>query len=142
MTNKTSQLDKSDSIVQKYYPFLDSFRGIAILWVIFHHAVYFFSGNGLGFLPLKMAKLGFLGVDLFFVTSGFLITGLLMEEFFQGQLRVQRFYIRRFFKIVPHYFLTIIVALGFASFLTPGSSIESIQIFNYSPIQKFCNVFW
>jgi peptidoglycan/LPS O-acetylase OafA/YrhL len=54
-----------------------------------------------------------------------------MEEFFQGQLRIQRFYIRRFFKIVPHYFLTIIIALGFASFLTQGSSIKSIQVFNY-----------
>jgi peptidoglycan/LPS O-acetylase OafA/YrhL len=72
-------------------------RGIAILLVLFDHFdLPFFSG-------------GFLGVDLFFVLSGFLITGLLYEEYYESQLKdsinagisLRNFYVKRARRILP-----------------------------------------
>ena len=94
-----------------YYPFLDSFRAIAILWVMLHHGMLIASFSySMPYLD-KLSAIGFLGVDIFFVISGFLITGLLINDL-DNKIRVKRFYVRRFFKIVPHY-LTIVL-IGFA----------------------------
>ena len=57
-----------------------------------------------------LAEIGHLGVDIFFVISGFLITGLLVSDFDQD-IRLKRFYLRRFFKIVPQYLFVIFSAL-------------------------------
>ena len=70
-------------------------RCIAILLVLFYHArfLYFFS------------RVGWVGVDLFFVLSGFLISGLLFGEYQKrGSIRVQRFFIRRALKIYPAFY--------------------------------------
>ena len=74
-----------------YNPALDGLRGVAILLVVLSHAhVPLFAG-------------AFLGVDLFFVLSGFLITSLLLMELRQndGRLQYWRFYRRRFFRLMP-----------------------------------------
>ena len=73
-----------------YNPALDGLRGVAILLVIFSHAhVPMFGG-------------AFLGVDLFFVLSGYLITTLLLQEWQRdGRLDYWRFYRRRFFRLMP-----------------------------------------
>jgi len=77
-------------------PQLDGLRAFAFLAVFTHHA--------LG-LPL-----GWIGVDLFFVLSGFLITGILVRE--KGATRYFRtFYLRRFLRIFPPYYLFLTVAL-------------------------------
>ena len=59
-----------ETFAPRHVPELDGLRGIAILAVLIHHE----------FTPLRM-KGGFLGVDLFFVLSGYLITSLLLAEF-------------------------------------------------------------
>jgi peptidoglycan/LPS O-acetylase OafA/YrhL len=71
-------------------PELDGVRGIAILLVLLLHlGVPFFTG-------------GFLGVDIFFVLSGFLITSLLVQEFDAGgSISLKRFYIRRALRLMP-----------------------------------------
>src|SRR3989338_3237555 len=99
---------------KQYYPFLDGFRALAIFLVILHHVFYFFdmyslAGNSY-WIWKKLAYLGFLGVDVFFVISGFLITGLLIEDK-NSQIRVPRFYLRRCFKIIPQYYLIILAGL-------------------------------
>ncbi len=102
-----------------YYPFLDTFRGVAILWVILHHINQFFNlENFLGvyfvwFDPI--ANIGYLGVDIFFVISGFLITGILIEGF-DRDINIKRFYARRCFKILPQY----MSALGLGIFISYG----------------------
>ena len=55
-----------------------------------------------------LASRGFFGVNFFFVISGFLITGLLMD-FIQNRLDIGRFYLRRCFKIIPHYYFLILI---------------------------------
>jgi peptidoglycan/LPS O-acetylase OafA/YrhL len=74
----------------RYVPELDGIRGFAILAVIMYHAhVPFFRG-------------GFIGVDIFFVLSGFLITSLLVREFNSRQhIDLKNFYVRRILRLVP-----------------------------------------
>ena len=101
---------------KNYYPFLDGFRGLAVLWVILHHANSHLNWELLPEIPFqtfkKLAYVGFLGVDVFFVISGFLITGLLIEDFNKGKIRLKRFYLRRAFKIIPQYFFILFIGLG------------------------------
>ena len=73
-----------------YLPGLDGIRAIAVLGVLLYHA-------DLGFLPG-----GFLGVDVFFVLSGFLITTLLLEQFERtGRINFKAFYIGRVRRLFP-----------------------------------------
>jgi peptidoglycan/LPS O-acetylase OafA/YrhL len=78
---------------------LDFLRGIAIILVIFRHQLLF------DFLK----TMGWIGVDLFFVLSGFLVSGLLFKEYQKfGSINTKLFLIRRGFKIYPIYYLTLI----------------------------------
>jgi peptidoglycan/LPS O-acetylase OafA/YrhL len=75
---------------------LDFLRGIAILFVLTRHQLFFSS----------LMRMGWIGVDLFFVLSGFLISGLLFREYQKhGNIQPKRFLIRRGFKIYPIYYL-------------------------------------
>lgn len=92
---------------------LDGLRGIAIGMVVLYH--YFFqtiAANG-GFLGFVQAstRLGWSGVDLFFVLSGFLIGGILLDAR-NASNYFQVFYLRRFFRIVPIYFVYLSIAVG------------------------------
>src|SRR5215831_19037330 len=92
---------------------LDGLRALAILGVIWHH-----SASALPGWPITAR--GFLGVDLFFVISGFLIVTLLLRERRRtATISLRKFYVRRFLRIFPPYYgllaLVTIVAL-----LKPG----------------------
>jgi peptidoglycan/LPS O-acetylase OafA/YrhL len=101
---------------------LDVLRGIAILLVIPNHGLVFNRDVGkLQFLTLIFDRLGWTGVDLFFVLSGFLIGGLLFREIQKtGRLNSPRFLVRRAFKIWPPYFC--LLAWSIANTLRHGKS--------------------
>jgi peptidoglycan/LPS O-acetylase OafA/YrhL len=89
------------AIVSRYVPELDGLRGIAIIAVLVHHQLTPFSLSG-----------GFLGVDLFFVLSGFLITSLLLDEFEKtGSISLRNFYIRRVLRLGPALALYLLACL-------------------------------
>ncbi len=90
---------------------LDILRGFAIMLVIFrHHIIYPKSTGIFSVVDFKLYTLGWSGVDLFFVLSGFLIGGLLFTEMKHRQsIDVKRFLIRRAFKIWPGYLLLLCV---------------------------------
>lgn len=83
---------------------LDFLRGIAIILVLFRHQVLF------DFLH----TMGWIGVDLFFVLSGFLVSGLLFKEYLKfGSVNAKLFLIRRGFKIYPIFYLSYILYVIF-----------------------------
>jgi peptidoglycan/LPS O-acetylase OafA/YrhL len=106
---------------------LDGLRGIAVLAVIGEHY--------LAWLPFAIFHCGWLGVDLFFVLSGFLITSILLE--LRSQQRYFRvFYARRALRIFPPYFLGLIIYFAYSlAHGTPGSpGLWLRYVFYYSSL--------
>jgi peptidoglycan/LPS O-acetylase OafA/YrhL len=110
--NKQSEVDR-----KRYFPNLNGIRCIAALLVVFHHleqAKHALNIPNVYHVPI-IQHAGRLGVGLFFVLSGFLITYLLLEERGRfGNVDAKKFYLRRVFRIWPIYFL--IVGLSFFIF--------------------------
>ncbi len=103
-------------------PELDSLRGIAILLVLFLHGFAYVadpsSFTGLRREFMVLTSYGWIGVQLFFVLSGFLITGILLESRLRPDY-YRRFYKRRALRILPAYYglLLILLALNQTSWL-------------------------
>jgi peptidoglycan/LPS O-acetylase OafA/YrhL len=115
---------------QPRIPELDGLRGFAILLVISIHYFYDPGPNlprGLHYLQSFFA-LGWTGVDLFFVLSGFLIGGILLDVRASPNY-FKTFYIRRFFRIVPLYYLWLfcLIALVFLGDSFLPSQTQSTQ---------------
>jgi peptidoglycan/LPS O-acetylase OafA/YrhL len=109
---------------------LDVLRGIAILLVIGHHLKHY----------AVWGRAGWIGVDLFFVLSGFLISGLLFQEYkLHGKIDLIRFISRRGFKIWPPFYLCMtvvaaLIALGRpATFPWKGFIATWLFVGNYVP---------
>jgi peptidoglycan/LPS O-acetylase OafA/YrhL len=107
-----------------YFPSLDGLRALSVLLVI--------GGHARTVVPLKRYLSGGLGVGIFFVLSGFLITTLLLrEELASGSISFGGFYIRRFCRIFPPYFLTLGVYLLIG--LVPSQHELRTKVFNGLP---------
>lgn len=93
----------------KYNPTLDGLRGLAVLLVVAHHCyVPFLHG-------------GYIGVDVFFVLSGYLITSILLDEFASsGSISLRNFYVRRMLRLYPALLLFLAVYLVAAPVIWPG----------------------
>jgi peptidoglycan/LPS O-acetylase OafA/YrhL len=130
-------------------PQLDGLRGIAILLVVVTHLDDARHGafSSLLYRFLSPFRLGWIGVDLFFVLSGFLIGGILLEN------RAARnyfsvFYLRRLHRIVPIYFLWItlyVMAILFAgswlaNFIPLGSSPLHLVPYFCLFLQNYCSI--
>ena len=113
-------------------PVLDGIRGLAILMIMQYH----FWGLGFGIVDRKpllavdrwvssVRELGWTSVDLFFVLSGFLITGILVDAKGRSQHYFRNFYARRFLRIFPLYYLFLSVMLTVAARIPPVASYAS-----------------
>lgn len=93
-------------VAQLHLPHLDALRALAILLVLLFH------------LDVPAFALGYLGVDLFFLLSGFLMTYTMMRDrAAHGRFRVGAFVVRRFKRIVPSLLVTIVATFAVAYFL-------------------------
>ena len=94
-------LDRGEQVNQmlKYRPDIDGLRAIAVLAVVLYH-------YGIGALPG-----GFVGVDIFFVISGYLITGIIQKEIERGVFTFSGFYERRIRRIFPALFAMLLATL-------------------------------
>ena len=109
----------------KYRAEIDGLRALAVLPVILFHAGFeWFSG-------------GFVGVDVFFVISGYLITTIIISEMVEDRFSIIDFYKRRARRILPALFFMMAVCLPFAwLLLIPnelkdfGQSLVSVSIFS------------
>lgn len=100
---------------------IDGIRAIAILWVIIFHS-WLFQLNLFLETSQEVVKNKFLiwisrgdlGVDLFFVISGFLIGSILFKEYKKNsKLNFKKFYIRRFFRLIPVYIFAMVIGVYF-----------------------------
>lgn len=98
---------------------LDGIRGIAVALVIVHHAFYLtHATNRITTLFVHLASSCWIGVDLFFVLSGYLITGILLRSKGEsGYFRI--FYMRRFLRIFPLYYGCLFTAWLAATIVRP-----------------------
>lgn len=119
-----------------YRPEIDGLRTLAVVSVLLYHAELFIGRQ-------QFFSGGYLGVDVFFVISGFLITGILLKELQQnGRISIARFYERRARRLLPALLAVIIASLPLAwHFLLPSElinyawSVLSSQLFG-------SNIFW
>ena len=102
-----------------YRPEIDGLRAIAVGAVILYHAKI----NILGHQPFTG---GFIGVDIFFVISGYLITSIILNELIiTGSFSFKQFYERRIRRIIPVLLFVMLVSLPFAwMYLIPSSLVD------------------
>ena len=107
-----------------YYRAIDGLRALAIgLVLVFHSRLSWFPG-------------GFIGVDVFFVISGFLITRLILLELDAGSFSFEKFYLRRIARLMPALFCTILATL-----LLGILFLDPIQLEELSE-SSFAAIFW
>jgi len=99
----------------KYRPEIDGLRAVAVLPVIFFHA-------GFAFL-----RGGYVGVDVFFVISGYLITTIIVNDLEAGTFTVRSFYERRVRRILPALVVVILACLPFAYFVMLPDQLEEFS---------------
>lgn len=115
---------------------LDGMRFFAIAAVFFHHSPL--VGIGTGVSPLSLR--GFLGVDLFFVISGFLITTLLLRERDRkGRISLRGFYWRRVLRILPLYLLLVTAVGVYYALIKQAPGAAGIWPFYYLLMMNFLN---
>lgn len=96
-------MKQNRAIGEAYWPEIDGLRAIAIVLVVGFH------------VGLPVVRGGFIGVDVFFVISGYLITGLLAREVSEtGRIDLLDFYARRARRLLPALFIVLVatIALG------------------------------
>src|SRR5690242_7564418 len=101
MTSHATSENLTSVLERKHLPALDGLRAVAVLMVVMGHASYPIAG-----MPDD------LGVSLFFVLSGFLITRLLLREHADtGTVSLKHFYLRRTLRIFPAYYAFLVASL-------------------------------
>ncbi|WP_436526972.1 acyltransferase family protein [Actinoplanes sp. HUAS TT8] len=100
---------------RNFRPDIEGLRAIAVLLVVLSHAG----------VP-KLAG-GYVGVDVFFVISGFLITGLLLREAAEGRISIRRFYARRALRLLPAAAVVLVTTLIAAKLWLPAIRIGDLS---------------
>lgn len=113
----------------RYRPDVDGLRAVAVVLVLLFHADLGFSG-------------GYIGVDVFFVISGFLITGLILKEQKTDQFRLSRFWIRRIRRILPASMLVVFTTLVVGGLLLFPGDYEKLALSAISQQLMLSNVFF
>lgn len=143
-------MKNNELLLRSFMPELDSLRGIAIIMVVLFHGFFWtaeqsslYKFHGLGKLFISSIQGGWLGVQLFFVLSGFLITGILLDTKNRPDY-YKRFYWRRALRILPAYvgLLLVLLVLGIAQwpfiitclFFVSNLSVFFGVVLQYAPL--------
>ena len=102
-----------NSVIQGYRKDIDGLRAIAVMAVILFH---------FGYLPF-----GYLGVDVFFVISGYLITKIAYREALDNKFSILNFYLRRIRRIIPLVLFTLLFTLIFGIMVMLPEDLENLS---------------
>ena len=115
--------------LRRHMPELDAVRGLAVLMVVVYHGMFWSypieRTTGLTHSLLRVTQPGWLGVDLFFVLSGFLITGILVESRERADY-YSRFYKRRALRILPAYLACLAILLLLGQVRWPFAAVSAL----------------
>lgn len=103
-----------------YLPQLDGIRAIAVTLVLLVHCVMVPSQGVLGWILRNVLSNGWIGVDLFFALSGYLITSILLRARTRPHY-FRNFYARRFLRIFPPYYAVVAILVAAAAWLPFGA---------------------
>jgi len=95
MNIPTSETGSTQNVHGEYYPHIDGIRALAVIPVVLFHVL------------ASLCPGGFAGVDVFFVISGYLITGGILRDLQKDRFTIRNFYYRRIRRIMPAYFAMI-----------------------------------
>lgn len=124
--------DPAEYHATRRFASLDGLRFLCIGAVLWHHAPVWQDGS------LRILTRGFVGVDFFFVLSGFLITTLLVRERrATGRISLKGFYWRRILRIVPVYFLVVTVVCVYYIFLKGERQYLELAPYYYLFLSNF-----
>lgn len=119
-----------------YRPEIDGLRAIAVLSVLIYHLDLTVAGS-------KLLRGGFLGVDVFFVISGFLIFSLVRHELDQtGQFSLLQFYERRARRLLPALLVVLVATLAAAGYILVPSELNELGWSALASIGFVSNAFW
>lgn len=113
-----------------YRPEIDGLRAIAVLAVVLYHCGFNFVSGG------------FIGVDIFFVISGFLITSLLNKELLNGNFSLSVFYAKRIRRLYPALFFTILLTVVAGYFIFMPDEFKELGQSTVGVVTYLANVFF
>lgn len=119
-----------------YRPDIDGLRAVAVVPVVLFHAG-FASYHG-----IPLASGGYVGVDIFFVISGFLISSIIFNDIASNRYSIVSFYARRVRRIFPALFLVYLVCLAWGTFRGIPSEVLSIRNATVASIFFVSNVYF
>ncbi|MEY8767247.1 acyltransferase family protein [Francisella philomiragia] len=114
----------------KYYKHIDGLRAVAVLSVVFFH------------LDINLVKSGFLGVDIFFVISGFLITSIIIRDLENKSFSLKNFYLRRMRRILPALITVLIFSTIFAWLILLPQDLKDYSKSLVSALGSFSNLYF
>lgn len=115
----------------RYRPEVDGLRAVAVTLVLLFH------------LGSTTVSGGFIGVDVFFVISGFLITSKILHDLEKGHFSITEFYIARIRRIAPALLATIIAACVIAALIYSPAALKELAESAFSAILSVSNIyFW
>lgn len=119
----------------EFFPSLDGIRGIAVLSVVIYHTVYFNPNHTLQMFIYSFTKAGFMGVPIFFVLSGFLISFTVIRT--QEKFSINKYIARRAAKIIPPFVLSLIIFSLLASYWKGSENILQSALAHFFTIANF-----
>ena len=127
---------------KKFIRCLDGWRGYAVFLVLIYHLLGQFAGSEIyHLLATYISPLGRKGVQIFFVISGYLIIGNIVNEISHHHFfSIRNFFVKRFFRILPPYYFYLAVCLLVSLFrkdlVHPAEILRGVFFLTYIPIEK------